>query len=131
MKTCNKCGEEKGLSEFSKDASRKSGVQSHCKKCHCAHERVWRLKKEYNSSIEEYENLLQEQGGVCRICGGTDQERRLSVDHDHSTGEIRGLLCKNCNAGLGRFYDDPGLLEKAADYLRVSNLVAKREETNA
>lgn len=54
------------------------------------------------------------EGKVCAICGGSE---RLCVDHDHRTGMIRGVLCLNCNNGLGRFKDDPALLAAAAKYL--------------
>ena len=65
--------------------------------------------------------MLAAQHGKCAICGGNRSIKdtfRLGIDHDHATGRIRGLLCGNCNIGLGHFDDSPGLLEKAADYLR-------------
>jgi hypothetical protein len=59
------------------------------------------------------------QGGCCEICGKprTDYKRSLHVDHDHSNGNLRGLLCVKCNSGIGYFNDDITLLEKAKAYL--------------
>ncbi|MEV4708088.1 endonuclease VII domain-containing protein [Actinoplanes sp. NPDC049316] len=54
-------------------------------------------------------------GGVCAICGGDDPQH---LDHDHRTGEVRGILCFNCNGGLGQFRDDPVLLADAIAYLK-------------
>lgn len=64
--------------------------------------------------------MLSIQNFSCAICGGNDFERIgrvLSVDHDHKTGKVRGLLCLTCNSGLGIFKDDPVLLKKASSYL--------------
>lgn len=74
---------------------------------------------------QDYEDLLAAQGGGCAICGTTvnrygDTERRLPVDHDHETGQVRGVLCDVCNRVLGLFGDDPARLEHAAEYLRAS-----------
>ncbi len=74
--------------------------------------------KMYGLTIERYEQMLEAQSGVCALCGRTNKNGyRLAVDHDHETGRVRGLLCTNCNNGLGRFKDNPGLLRKAADYI--------------
>lgn len=82
------------------------------------------LKKSFGITIEEYNAILEKQKGVCAICGEKETAkgnggivRNLAVDHDHETGEIRGLLCSNCNNGLGRFKDSPNLLTNAIDYL--------------
>jgi hypothetical protein len=61
--------------------------------------------------------LLSAQDGRCAICGAERGTRRLAIDHDHTTGFIRGLLCVRCNTGLGSFRDDPELLRKAIEYL--------------
>lgn len=76
--------------------------------------------KQYGLTTEEFEALLQEQGGACKICGFSDRSNPNffpMVDHCHQTGRVRGLLCGNCNHGLGKFKDNPGLLERAASYL--------------
>ena len=73
----------------------------------------------YGITLEDYNKMLSEQGGVCAICGKKEKgNKRLAVDHDHDTGKIRGLLCGNCNIGLGSYNDDPATLIKAASYLR-------------
>ena len=79
------------------------------------------LKRGYGISVAQYDKMLLLQGGVCAICKGRNKsKRRLSVDHNHASGEIRGLLCDNCNSGLGRFRDSPEFLRAAAEYLLTS-----------
>ena len=76
------------------------------------------LKRKYGISIEQFEMMLEEQCGVCAICGKPrPEERTLHIDHDHKTGEIRGLLCFRCNNALGDFEEEYELFQKAADYL--------------
>lgn len=66
----------------------------------------------------DYEALEEKQGGLCLICKEScSRGFRLSIDHDHKTGRIRGLLCNACNIGLGSFRDNPDLLRRAAEYL--------------
>jgi hypothetical protein len=78
------------------------------------------LKKHFGITIDDYFDMLDSQGGGCAICDGRENGRYeyMSVDHCHKTGRIRGLLCSNCNRGIGLLRDDPELLEKAAKYLR-------------
>lgn len=79
------------------------------------------MKKTYGITAEEYDALYRWQGGRCAICRrATGAARRLAVDHNHETGEVRGLLCKPCNRyGLGMFArDNPEVLDRAAEYLR-------------
>ena len=83
------------------------------------------LKKRFGITLKDYEKMLKEQNGVCAICGEeetvldhrTKEPRSLAVDHDHQTDEIRGLLCTNCNRGIGHFQDNIDLLAKAISYL--------------
>lgn len=84
------------------------------------------LKRQYNLSIEEYNTKLKEQGHKCFLCGKDelDLKGKLHVDHDHITGKVRGLLCINCNTGLGHFKDNIELLSKAIGYLE------KHKQTN-
>jgi len=80
------------------------------------------LLKKYGITIAQYEAMLAKQNGVCAICGkppagGKTSSSSLHVDHDHKTGENRGLLCNNCNTGIGKFFDDVELFRKAIKYL--------------
>jgi hypothetical protein len=79
------------------------------------------LFRKYGITQEQYQAKLDQQGGACAICDGTGgmshMKSPLVVDHDHESGEIRGLLCASCNAGLGQFADDPGRMMSAVAYL--------------
>jgi hypothetical protein len=79
-------------------------------------QRVSRIRS-YGISVEEYETMLDDQGGGCYICGGSPSGRALDIDHDHRTGKVRGLLCSNHNRALGLLGDDPDLLLAAHQYL--------------
>lgn len=84
------------------------------------YQRNFLMKKKYGIGVEEYNKLLQQQNGRCYICQDLSENGRdgfLHIDHDHSTGKIRGLLCSTCNAGLGMLKDHPDILMKAAFYL--------------
>lgn len=154
-KTCTKCCMTKPVSAFYKNSRGRLGVKSVCKSCDAATNKIWReanrdqtrrnlqswrrenkdRSKEYDHrsglrkhgcSVDQYEQLLHTQGGVCAICGGTNKNgRRLSIDHDHrccdgkfSCGScIRGLVCEHCNYGLGHFRNSVDLLTKAARYI--------------
>jgi hypothetical protein len=78
-----------------------------------------KLKNKFGLSFEKFQAMIDAQNNLCAICKKPEQQRRrLSVDHDHETDAIRGLLCMNCNAGLGNLRDSIELLEAAAEYLR-------------
>lgn len=77
------------------------------------------LKLYYKMSVEDYEKRYKDQNGCCAICRGNNLNgRRLSVDHNHVTGYIRGLLCGNCNLGIGNFKDNVEFFKIAIDYLQ-------------
>lgn len=78
----------------------------------------------YGLTQQQYDNMLASQGGVCAICLAEPVDRPLSVDHCHSTGVVRGLLCHGCNVGLGYYRDAPDLLRAAACYLDALAVVA-------
>jgi uncharacterized C2H2 Zn-finger protein len=75
------------------------------------------LMRKYNLPIEEYDQMFLRQEGKCAICG-KESRLRLSVDYNHSTGVIRGLLCRHCNLALGFYFDDPEIVSRIADYLK-------------
>lgn len=80
--------------------------------------RAYTLRKKFGVSVEQYDAMLAQQNGGCAICGRQcSSGRMLAVDHDHLTNRVRGLLCGQCNNGLGRFRDDVELLRKAIVYL--------------
>jgi hypothetical protein len=84
--------------------------------------RDFQLKSTFGITRDDYNVMLAAQDGKCAICGtttpGNSRVFNFSVDHNHETDEIRGLLCELCNRGLGHFGDDPERLEAAARYLR-------------
>lgn len=89
-----------------------------------ARQRKQNLKKKYGITPEQYDAILQTQNGCCAICrkdnngfAASGRKQNFAVDHDHSNGRIRGLLCYSCNNGLGRFMDRPDVLREAAHYL--------------
>ena len=76
------------------------------------------LRKRYGITNEDFSLLLTKQNGVCAICKRTDGTKKyLSVDHCHTTGKVRGLLCSGCNKGIGLLNDSCALLESAKEYL--------------
>ncbi len=77
-----------------------------------------RLKRKFNISLEEADVILILQHHKCPICKKSLMETLRSVDHNHKSGKVRGILCRLCNVGLGSFMDNPQLLENAAKYLR-------------
>lgn len=75
------------------------------------------IVKKYGITEDQYQQILNLQRGVCAICERHQRYRRLSIDHDHRTNKVRGLLCNWCNRSLGRYGDSPIRLRKAAAYL--------------
>lgn len=138
---CSKCNVVKPLSEFWRDKRKRNGKKSWCKPCELKAVADWRaanraahrarnferhLMKTYDITVEQYELLLRRQKGVCAICGRPEtavykrskQLRRLCVDHCHKTKQVRGLLCRACNVGIGYLGDDASIYAKVARYLR-------------
>ena len=133
MRICNKCNEEKPLEDFYTDNKRKDKKTLRCKQCIKEHTQKWyynspvyrrnvrnsSLMKKFGIKHDYYEKLSEEQNHVCAICGGKENSYKkfLHIDHNHETGEIRGLLCRNCNNGLGCFKDNKDYLKQAIEYL--------------
>lgn len=93
--------------------------------------RANQLKSKYGINQQDYNNMLKEQNGVCAICGlpekannpnNNGKKKGLSIDHCHETGKVRGLLCGNCNTGLGYFKDNLDLLASTTSYLINSDV---------
>lgn len=138
-KKCSCCGEIKPTTEFSRDKRRKwkFGFQSYCKACVSKKfkkyykENQEKFKKNnlkrYGITPEDKEKMIENQGYKCAICGeeiflfrDTKNKKKdiAHVDHDHKTGKVRGLLCQECNSGLGKFRDNTDYLLSAISYLK-------------
>lgn len=137
-KFCKNCDEWKPLEDFNLDKKGKHGRQHKCKSCMTdynkiynnipknrnriyGYNKIYSLEKSYGITIQQYNQMLEEQNYKCKICGKHQSENKtkLAVDHCHETGMVRGLLCFNCNTGLGKFLDSPTLLENALKYLKT------------
>lgn len=127
-KSCTKCGKEKGLHEFPKERRSSDGVTARCKSCTSQYQKDWANRKggamyyrtvRYGMSPEEYGELLDEQLGCCACCGSSDPKRKggFVIDHDHNTGQVRGLLCHSCNIGIGLLGDSVSGVINALRYL--------------
>ena len=139
MKSCTKCGQTKKDTEFylekakRKDGSIREFRRSHCRACETKRKREAdkRTKEEranqhllnrYGITTELRDKLAEIQGG-CGICGAKVPGGRYNtwnVDHCHHTGKVRGVLCWECNAGIGKLKDDPNLLRRAIQWLEQS-----------
>ncbi len=88
----------------------------------------WKLKDSFGITIDDYKSMYEKQNGLCAICNTPEtyfdkrigKTRTLSVDHDHITGKVRGLLCKSCNLGIGQFKDNTDLMLNAIRYIKES-----------
>ena len=146
MIRCSGCKVDKQEDEFHRNSTRKSGRASFCKPCAIEYQKKYRVqnhesliakqrqrytpeqraamdrKRMYGISNEDYQALLDAQGGVCAICHNPCVSgKRLAVDHNHETGVVRGLLCTRCNPGIGYFQDDLALMHRAMAYLERTN----------
>lgn len=139
---CLKCNETKELSEYYKHSKGSGGYNTRCKLCVDEASRKWRennssrvkelrtrsyltnkdkyrdefLKKTYGVSNEDYKQMFNLQNGKCKICDSSS-DKRLHIDHCHSTLAVRGLLCGNCNTALGLVKDNVETLNKMIAYL--------------
>ena len=133
MKKCSKCKEEKKLNEFHNAKSGKFGKHHYCKIClsenkkkHYNYEKAnkRRLMYSYQISLEEVNLIFEEQNKKCKICNSeykiVAKHGGLYIDHCHSTGNVRGLLCSKCNALLGLSQDNIVILKNAIKYLEES-----------
>lgn len=136
MKLCKYCDEEKPLDGFYNNKKAPDGKASRCKECNKAYCKDWHANNReksratakksydknshkwrlatYNLTEEEFDSLVESQDGKCAIC---KQDRELHIDHCHNLGNVRGLLCLQCNTALGLFDDDVERLKIAIEYL--------------
>jgi hypothetical protein len=101
-------------------AGRKDKPQ-YCTPCYDNYTRAKAYRKQYGIALDDYDRMLDDQDGRCAICRCVPRTKRLAVDHDHDTGEVRGLLCRGCNywlAGRVSGRDPVAVLERALEYLR-------------
>lgn len=122
-KWCNSCKQWLAHSCFKANAAKKNGLSSYCKTCSATQSKNYNQKPisqaarrqyKYGLAPEEYERRYKEQNGLCAICKEAPIEH---IDHSHETNEVRGLLCKFCNLGLGFFKDSVPALTSAIEYL--------------
>lgn len=130
-KKCSICGEIRVLEDFYADSRASDGKQSQCKFCDQARQRARNasdpggqyartgrkahLRRMYGITEADYEAKSRKQRGRCSLCN--KKPIRLYVDHCHSTGKVRGLICNECNRALGLVRDDRETLRKMIDYL--------------
>ena len=112
-KMCQKCGTIKSIDLFNKNRSKNDGHASTCRDC----VEDWRLWSTYHIRLSEYKEMLESQNGVCALCKQKDTNK-LSVDHNHETGKVRGLLCTRCNWALGVLGDSLDELKTVIEYVR-------------
>ncbi|PZG06804.1 endonuclease VII domain-containing protein [Nonomuraea aridisoli] len=124
-KFCPRCSEIKPRADFGRNRTAKDGLTTYCKQCHTivarenkaknhGSERSYLLRYRYGITDDDFARMLARQGGLCAVCRAVPG---TFVDHCHRTGQVRGVLCFNCNNGLGHFGDNTVLLELAALYL--------------
>lgn len=116
-KRCPSCREVKAHDDWPISRGKRDGLGSECKSCKAARsarDYVWRS---YGLAPRDVRRLIAQQLGVCLVC---QTAPAVHVDHDHGTGEVRGVLCFNCNVALGQLKDRPDVLRRAADYLEGS-----------
>ena len=114
MKTCSQCLKRYSLTFYYVDRSKPDGHRPNCKTCEGKRNRKDHLKRKYNLTEQDIDKLKAIQYNKCKIC---EENKKLVVDHCHSTGKVRGLLCHGCNAAIGFFKEDMGRLLRAGAYL--------------
>lgn len=121
MKTCSICKREKQTSEFNKKSASPDGLMASCRECNKAKyqgdRRGMHLQQRYGLTQAQYDMMLARQEGACATCGKA-KAYKLHVDHCHTTGKVRGLLCAACNRAIGLLRDDPKTVSRMLDYLR-------------
>ena len=136
-KCCTKCAQNLPIDAFGADKKQLQGKNSWCKKCRSIAAGQWaaanpekvaktrrvdKLRKKYGMTLCDYDRMLSEQNGKCKLCGGTQRKDRkyFDIDHCHKTGRVRGLLCNGCNHALFLFDENLISAETAFLYLKTS-----------
>lgn len=120
-KTCRVCRSERWRSSPAYTASNLRATERYRQNKDKA--RSERYMRKYGLTLEDYTRMLKEQGHVCKICKRPpkDARDRLVVDHSHSTGLVRGLLCYHCNVLLGLAGDDIFIIQRAIEYIKANS----------
>lgn len=146
FKQCAKCNKLKSLSSFYKRNKEKNLLRNECKECASKRNKEYvakhkhrlqiknkewaiknknkirdtKIKRKFGITLEEKNQMFKDQQNKCAICGTVEniRGRDWDIDHCHETGKVRGILCSNCNRGLGLFGDSVKNLLKAAEYLQ-------------
>lgn len=140
---CCECGEEKPLNNFVPDKTGRSkfGKIGFCNQCRSMREKFSKIKRYYGISREEFLEVLEEQNGKCAICDidmetfsfENNKANTLCIDHCHTTGKFRGLICNNCNRAIGLMKDNENILLSAYKYIvhfKSGELLEKPVEVN-
>ena len=125
-KVCPKCKINKPLSSFGVDRRAKNGKAVYCFSCNRKKSKSQRdndpllskrmhLKTRYSLSLEDVADMMLKQGNACAVCGTEDAN--LVIDHNHSSGAVRGLLCNSCNCALGHLKEEPEVIKSLLTYI--------------
>lgn len=112
---CRTC-QRKSHQKYKKTAKGKQKSKRHRTK-NKEYYRLYHIQRTYGLTKEEYDSLLTLQQNVCAICETSFAKAQPNVDHNHITGEVRGLLCSSCNQGIGQFRENTTTLRKAIGYI--------------
>lgn len=142
MKTCKVCQAVKPLAEFNRDAKSKDGTHGKCRPCNITYMKAYHAAnptknrelsyRKYGITLAEYDQMVDNQDARCAICGTTDpggRGNRLAVDHCHTTGAVRSLLCGSCNTALGLLGESVDRLASCINYLQIHNSAATAANT--
>lgn len=113
VKRCSRCKETLPVDKFRDRKGSTDGKEWQCRQCESISDKLIK----YDITHDTYDRLKNRSGGKCEICGNSPD--KLAIDHCHSSGKVRGMLCKSCNTGLGNLRDNISLLERAIEYLKT------------
>lgn len=126
-KKCAPCRREYQRSKYQQYSDSRKLASKKFREKNPTYQKDYDLKLNYNISLAEYNKIKSQQDDQCKICGILEKDsgsKGLVVDHDHTNGNIRGLLCSNCNRALGYFKDNPQIVLNAAKYLLQNRVLS-------